>query len=238
MDRGWREAWLHRAGPPAPIWPPWGVSLTHKTRDGSQLPPCPYHQGGQEKRRFLPCLQTLALAAPCTLGRCQLPPISLWQQPWGSAAQRPFQRLSQDMQSGDGLQLQRPRTPRWARAYHCRLKPLLRLLKSLPHLPKPRPLRLKPRPCLLKPLPMPALGPSPACSGLAPLTTGGPPTILVNLVCLVHFWEAQSAIFAQGCSPRPNHLSEPRKHSGCCRNCADPRALGISLKLIPHSGSR
>lgn len=164
MDRGWREARLCRAGPPAPIWSPWGVSLAHKTRDGSQLPPCPYHQGGQEKGRFLPCLQTLALAAPCTLGRCQLPPISLWQQPWGSAAQRPFQRLSQDVQLGDGLQLQRPRTPLWARAYHCRLKPLPHQPKPLPAPTKAPPLSAQaplpacslPRPCLLKPRPMPA----------------------------------------------------------------------------------
>ena len=54
-DRGWREAQLRKAGSPAPVWPPWGVSLAHKTRDGSQLRPCPYHQRGQEEGCFLSC---------------------------------------------------------------------------------------------------------------------------------------------------------------------------------------
>ena len=54
-DRGGREAQLRKAGTLAPVWPPWGVSLAHKTRYGSQLRPCPYHQGGQEEGRFLSC---------------------------------------------------------------------------------------------------------------------------------------------------------------------------------------
>lgn len=157
-DRGWREAQLRKAGSPAPVWPPWGVSLAHKTRDGSQLRPCPYHQRGQEEGCFLSCRRwhqllpapwedVSCLPSPCDSSRGGALPNS----------------LSRDCH----------KTCSQVTASSCRAQGLLRGPEPLTACSSPSPTCSSPSPacsgpalacscpshCLLKPLPVPSQAP-------------------------------------------------------------------------------
>lgn len=87
-------------GDQAPLWPPWGVSLTHAAPEGSPPRPHPQQRGWGSMH---PSFQTPALGLywkrcgwyvvcplPPPVG-CQRHPILLWQL-WGCTAQWPFQR--------------------------------------------------------------------------------------------------------------------------------------------------